>query len=216
MKNVLIGIAGGSASGKTTLASTLNDAFDHQVILLKQDNYYKANADMSFEERSKLNFDHPDAFETDLMVADLKRLKRGIPIEHPVYSFIEHTRMDRRVEMKPGKVIIVEGILIFENPALVDLMDIKVYIDTDPDLRFIRRMMRDVNERGRSLESVVSQYLQTAKPMHDRFIAPSKRVADIIIPNNGDFPKVAVDMLVNRIRNFLTEEEPELWQEKLP
>lgn len=204
METIVIGIAGGSASGKTTLAQKLGEAFHTEVVLLKHDNYYKAHDELPLEERKKLNFDHPDAYDTAELVADLKKLKRGEAIEQPLYSYVEHTRLKERVRQEPGKVVIVEGILIFENEPLQKLMDIKVYIDTDDDLRFIRRLLRDVKERGRNLDSVIEQYVNTAKPMHHRFVEPSKRKADIIIPNNGEFNNVAVSMLIDKVRTILS------------
>lgn len=203
MDNIVIGIAGGSASGKTTLADTINSAFDHRVVMLRHDYYYKSHSDMPLEERRKLNFDHPDAYDNDLIINDLIRLKRGEIVFHPQYSYIEHTRLPELVRMEPGKVIIVEGILIFSDRALRDLMDIKVYIDTDSDLRFIRRLMRDVKERGRDLDSVIGQYLTTTKIMHDTFVEQTKRLADVIIPNNGELNQVAVNMLIDKIHAIL-------------
>lgn len=203
METVVIGIAGGSASGKTTLAQRIGEAFYEDVAILKHDNYYKAHDDIPLEERRKLNFDHPDAYDTAEFVEDLKRLKRGEAVDQPVYSYVEHTRLPERRRQEPAKVVIVEGILIFENEDLVKQMDIKVYVDTDDDLRFIRRLLRDVKERGRDLQSVIDQYVNTAKPMHHRFVEPSKRRADIIIPNNGEFNNVAVSMLIDKIRMIL-------------
>ncbi len=203
MEPVIIGIAGGSASGKTTLASEIGEAFPSEVVILKHDNYYKAHDELPLEERRKLNFDHPDAYATEELIADLVRLKRGEPIDHPVYSYIEHTRLPERKHMESAHVIIVEGILIFENDDLVKLMDIKVYVETDDDLRFIRRALRDVKERGRDLDSVIEQYVNLTKPMHHRFVEPSKRKADVIIPNNGEFNRVAVSMLIDKIGSIL-------------
>ncbi|MBE6070861.1 MAG: uridine kinase [Clostridium butyricum] len=205
MKNtMIIGIAGGSGSGKTTLAQKIKDYFDEEVAILCHDYYYKSNDNISIEERKKLNYDHPNSFETELLIEHLKMLKNGDKIEHPVYSFVEHTRLKETVEVKPKKVIIVEGILIFENKELCDLMDIKVFVDTDADVRIIRRLLRDVQERGRDLDSVVSQYLGTVKPMHEEFVDPSKKRADIIIPEGGD-NIVALSMILERIKNFINE-----------
>jgi len=199
---MIIGIAGGSGSGKTTLAKNIREVFDDEVIILCHDYYYKSNEGISLEERKKLNYDHPDSFDTDLLIDHLKQLRKGNVIYHPVYSFVEHTRLDETVEIKPTKVIILEGILIFENKELCDLMDIKVFVDTDGDVRIIRRLLRDVKERGRDLDSVINQYLGTVKPMHEEFVDPSKRRADIIIPEGGA-NTVALSMLLERIRNFI-------------
>jgi uridine kinase len=199
---MIIGIAGGSGSGKTTLAKNIREVFDDEVIILCHDYYYKSNEGIPLEERKKLNYDHPDSFDTDLLINHLKQLREGKVIYHPVYSFVEHTRLDETVEVKPTKVIILEGILIFENKELCDLMDIKVFVDTDGDVRIIRRLLRDVKERGRDLDSVINQYLGTVKPMHEEFVDPSKRRADIIIPEGGA-NTVALSMLLERIRNFI-------------
>ncbi|EHI99340.1 MULTISPECIES: uridine kinase [unclassified Clostridium] len=199
---MIIGIAGGSGSGKTTLAQNIKEVFNEEVVILCHDYYYKSNEGIPFEERKKLNYDHPDSFDTDLLIDQLKELKEGKIIYHPVYSFVEHTRLNQTVEVKPTKVIIVEGILIFENKELCDLMDIKVFVDTDGDVRIIRRLLRDVKERGRDLDSVINQYLSTVKPMHEEFVDPSKKRADIIIPEGGE-NTVALSMLLERIRNFI-------------
>jgi uridine kinase len=199
---MIIGIAGGSGSGKTTLAQNIKEVFNEEVVILCHDYYYKANEGIPFEERKKLNYDHPDSFDTDLLIEQLKELKEGRIIYHPVYSFVEHTRLNQSIEVKPAKVIIIEGILIFENKELCDLMDIKVFVDTDGDVRIIRRLLRDVKERGRDLDSVINQYLSTVKPMHEEFVDPSKKRADIIIPEGGE-NTVALSMLLERIKNFI-------------
>mgnify|MGYP001388102504 CR=1 FL=1 len=199
---MIIGIAGGSGSGKTTLAQNIKEVFNDEIVILCHDYYYKANEGICLEERKKLNYDHPDSFETDLLIYQLRALRQGKTIYHPVYSFVEHTRLNDTVEVKPAKVIIVEGILIFENKELCDLIDIKVFVDTDGDVRIIRRLLRDVQERGRDLNSVVDQYLNTVKPMHEEFVDPSKRRADIIIPEGG-CNTVALSMLLEKIRNFI-------------
>lgn len=205
MKDVMvIGIAGGSGSGKTTLAQRIKDVFGEEIVILCHDYYYKSNDGISMEERKKLNYDHPNSFDTDLLVDQLKDLKQGKTINHPVYSFVEHTRLSETVEVKPAKVIVVEGILIFENKELCDLMDIKVFVDTDADVRIIRRLLRDVKERGRDLDSVVNQYLGTVKPMHEEFVDPSKKRADIIIPEGGA-NDVALNMLLEKIKSFLVQ-----------
>ena len=205
MKDVMvIGIAGGSGSGKTTLAEKIREVFNDEVTILCHDYYYKSNEGFSLQERKKLNYDHPNSFDTDFLIDQLKELKEGNKIHHPVYSFVEHTRLVETVEVKSTKVVIVEGILIFQNKELSDLMDIKVFVDTDGDVRIIRRLLRDVKERGRDLESVVNQYLNTVKPMHERFVDPSKRRADIIIPEGGE-NTVALSMLLEKIRNFINK-----------
>ena len=205
MENIMIiGIAGGTGSGKTTLTQRIKEAFADNIVVLSHDYYYKSNSDLPFEERTKLNYDHPNAFDTDLLIEHMKQLKEGKTIHHPVYSFVEHTRMDETVEVKPAKVIILEGILIFENKELCDLMDIKVFVDTDADLRIIRRLLRDVKERGRDLDSVITQYIGTVKPMHEEFVDPSKKRADIIIPEGG-FNSVALSMLLEQVRNFIAK-----------
>ena len=196
--SLVIGIAGGSGSGKTTFANKIIKHFGGAVATLNHDFYYKAYAELTLEERKRKNFDHPDAFDTDLMIADLIRLKSGEDIERPVYSYKDFTRMDETVSVKSCPVIVVDGILIFENKELRDLFDIKVYIDTDSDVRLIRRLLRDVEERGRDLSSVVNQYLGTVKPMHERFVEPSKRYADVIVPQGGR-NVVALEMVINRI-----------------
>ncbi|MGN0144869.1 MAG: uridine kinase [Clostridium sp.] len=199
---MVIGIAGGSGSGKTTLSQKIKDVFKDEVSILCHDYYYKANDGLTLEERKKLNYDHPNSFDTDLLIEQVKELKAGKTIKHPVYSFVEHTRLNETVEVRPTKVIIIEGILIFENKELCDLMDIKVFVDTDGDLRIIRRLLRDVKERGRDIDSVVNQYIETVKPMHEEFVEPSKRRADIIIPEGGA-NDVALSMLLDKISNFI-------------
>ena len=201
-RTMVIGIAGGTGSGKSTLADRLKEAFEGEMVSLSHDYYYKSNDHLTYEERTKLNYDHPDAFDTELLIEHVKQVKEGKAIEHPVYSFVEHTRMKEKVKVEPARVILVDGILIFENKELCDLMDIKVFVDTDADVRIIRRLLRDVQERGRSMDSVISQYLNTVKPMHEEFVEPSKKRADIIIPEGG-FNSVALDMLLERVRSFI-------------
>ncbi|MCX7710596.1 MAG: uridine kinase [Clostridia bacterium] len=203
---VIIGIAGGTGSGKSTLANRLKEEFQEDVTLLCQDYYYKSFDHLSFEDRKNLNFDHPNSFDSQLLIDQLKKLKKMEPIERPVYSFIEHRRLEEFVLEEPKRVIILEGILIFENPALIELMDIKIFVDTDADIRFARRLVRDIHERGRDIDSVVTQYLSTVKPMHEAFIEPNKKHADIIIPEGG-MNHVAVSMLVDKVRSILTNWE---------
>lgn len=205
-KVIIIGIAGGTGSGKSTMINRINEQFNDAVTILSHDYYYKAHDDITFEERAKLNYDHPDSFDTDLMIEHIKQLKNGHQIQRPVYDFTTHNRKAETVTVTPSKVIIVEGILIFENTELLDLFDIKVFIDTDADVRIIRRILRDVKERGRTLESVVNQYITTVKLMHEQFVEPSKKKADIIIPEGG-YNLVALEMLNERIHALLNNKQ---------
>lgn len=182
----IIGIAGGTASGKTTIVNKLKDFFGNDVELISHDCYYKAHDDMPYEERAKLNYDHPSSFDTDLMIKDIMDLKSGKTIYRPVYDFSIHNRVPETVEVQPKKVILIEGILIFENKELRDLMDIKIFVDTDADERLMRRIIRDMEFRGRTIESILTQYKETVKPMHEEFVEPSKKYADIIIPRGGE------------------------------
>lgn len=201
-KVIVIGIAGGTGSGKSTMIKKIKEEFGDDITMISHDFYYKRHVGLTYEERSQLNYDHPDAFDTDLMIEHIKELKEWKSIERPVYDFTIHNRVDETVVVKPAKVVIVEGILIFENKELLDLFDIKVFIDTDADVRIIRRILRDVNERGRTLDSVVTQYLTTVKLMHEQFVEPSKKQADIIVPEGG-FNVVALEMLNQRIYSLL-------------
>ena len=201
---IIIGIAGGTGCGKSTMINRIKEQFDQAVTILSHDFYYKPHHDLTYEERTKLNYDHPDAFDTDLMIEHIHQLKAGNWIERPVYDFTTHDRREETVTVVPSKVIIVEGILIFENKELLDLLDIKVFIDTDADVRIIRRIMRDVKDRGRTLESVVDQYLTTVKLMHEQFVEPSKKKADIIVPEGG-YNVVALEMLNQRIQALLNQ-----------
>ena len=194
-----IGIAGGTGSGKTTITRRLLQKFSSNVSVIYHDNYYKAHNDLNYEQRSLLNYDCPDAFDTELMLRDLKRLRAGEAIRCPVYDYTIHNRSEKTVLVKPSPVVIVEGILILQDPRLCELLDIKIFVDTDADVRILRRIVRDVRDRGRSLESVVDQYLTTVKPMQEMYVEPSKRNADIIIPEGGH-NLVAMDMLIERIR----------------
>ena len=197
-KVMTIGIAGGTGSGKTTITRRLQQRFADNVSVIYHDNYYKAHNDMTYEERAKLNYDCPDAFDTERMVRDLKELRAGRSVRCPVYDYTVHNRSDKTVLVNPSPVIIVEGILIFQDPGLCELLDIKIFVDTDADVRILRRIVRDVRDRGRSLQSVVDQYLTTVKPMHEMYVEPSKRNADIIVPEGGH-NLVAMDMLIERI-----------------
>lgn len=182
----IIGIAGGTASGKTTIVNKLKDFFKNDVELISHDCYYKAHNDMPYEERAKLNYDHPSSFETEKMIQDIMNLKEGKTIYRPVYDFSIHNRVDKTVKVEPKKVILIEGILIFENKELRELMDIKIFVDTDADERLMRRIIRDMKFRGRTIESILTQYEDTVKPMHEEFVEPSKKYADIIIPRGGE------------------------------
>ena len=199
MQPFVIGIAGGSGSGKTTFANKIVEALGEQVTVLCHDFYYAPFADMPLEERKRQNFDHPASFDTALMAEQLSALKQGQPVERPVYSYTAFTRLGETVPLLPNPVIIVEGILILESRALRELMDIKIFVDTDPDVRFIRRLVRDMAQRDRSVDSVVRQYLSTVKPMHEQFVEPSKRYADVIVPQGGEI-QVALEMVLERIR----------------
>jgi len=199
---IIIGIAGGTGSGKSTLADNIKKEFENNITMLSHDYYYKDHPDLSFEERVKLNYDHPDSIETSLLIEHLKKLKNGEIIYRPNYSFVEHKREETTVEVVPKKVIILDGILIFENKELRDMMDIKIFVDTDADIRFIRRLLRDVEKRGRTLNSVVSQYCTTVKPMHEQFVEPSKKFADIIVPEGGH-NEVALNMIIEKVRSIM-------------
>ena len=202
MDVLVIGIAGGTGSGKTTLTNNLKNHFGDKITVVYHDNYYKRHDEMTYEERSLLNYDIPQAFDTDMFVEHLKMLKNNQAIDCPVYDYTIHNRSDEIVRIMPQKVIIVEGILIFENQELCDLMDIKVFVDTDADTRILRRAMRDMKERARTIESITQQYLTTVKPMYDEYIAPTKRYADIIIPNDVKHD-VAIEILSAKIKEII-------------
>ncbi|MDO5475483.1 MAG: uridine kinase [Eubacteriales bacterium] len=205
MDTILIGIAGGSGSGKTTLANSLVNYFgENEVSILRHDNYYRRRDEMTLEERTRINYDHPDAFDTELLCEHIRQLKSGHPVEMPVYDYSIHNRSDRSTVVLPNPVIILEGIMIFAEPVLVNLMDFKIFVDTDADERILRRIVRDVKKRGRSLDSVIRQYRETVKPMHEQFVEPSKRKADIIIPEGGK-NAAAMQVIVELIRSRLRE-----------
>lgn len=193
-----IGIAGGTGSGKTTITRLLSERFDKDVSVIYYDNYYKAHDDLTYEERAKINYDCPDAFDTDLFLEDVAKLKRGEDVLCPVYDYTVHNRSNQTLLIKSAPVILLEGILLLSDERIRKLLDIKIFVDTDADVRILRRIMRDVKERKRSLESVVEQYLTTVKPMHEMYVEPSKRYANIIIPEGGH-NMVAVNMLMERI-----------------
>lgn len=205
MNRIIIGIAGGTGSGKTTIAKKIYQAFKDSAVILSHDFYYKPHEEMSFEERTKLNYDHPDSLETELLVAHIKQLKDGIAIHHPTYDFASHSRLSWELT-EPAQVIIVEGILIFTSKEICDLCDVKLFVDTDADVRFIRRLRRDVEKRGRSMDSVITQYLNTVKPMHEQFVEPSKAKADLIIPEGGH-NVLAISMIVDGIKKKLSQGE---------
>ncbi len=205
MQRIVIGMAGGTGSGKTTLAERISRAFGGDALLLSMDCYYKDNSHLAFEERVKTNYDHPDAYDIPLIVEHIKALKDGKHIDHPTYDFSQHVRGEKWVGLDSARVIIVEGILVFAIKEIVDLLDIKIFVDTDADVRILRRITRDVNERGRDLNSVVRQYLTTVKPMHEHFVEPSKRMADVIVPEGGH-NDVAYSMIVNAIHRKIMSE----------
>lgn len=205
MQPILIGVAGGSGSGKTTVSETILDRVGRdRIAYLQHDAYYRDRSGMAFEERVKINYDHPDSLETDLLVTHLKELRARRPVEVPVYDFAWHTRKTETRHVEPRPVILVDGILIFVDRDLREMFDIKIFVDTDADLRFIRRLERDIAERGRTRESVVNQYLETVRPMHLDFVEPSKRYADLIIPEGG-FNQIPIDMVVARINALIGE-----------
>ena len=206
-KPVIIGVTGGSGSGKTTVSRAIFEQLHgHSLLMLQEDSYYNDQSDMPFEERIKTNYDHPNAFDTELLVKQLKDLLDWKTIEKPIYDYTEHTRSSEVEKVEPKEVIILEGILVLNDPALRDLMDIKIFVDTDDDIRIIRRIQRDIEERGRSLQSVIDQYKSTVKPMYHQFIESTKRYADIIVPEGGE-NQVAIDLLVTKVRDILRKRE---------
>ena len=201
MGSIIIGIAGGTGSGKSTFTNRIKEEFGDRVCVVYYDNYYKAHDDMSFEERKLINYDHPDSFETDLLVEHLHKLREGIPIRCPVYDYTIHNRTDRTIEIKPADVIIIEGILVLYDRRLAEMMDIKIYVDADADERILRRVIRDVKERGRDVEGIARQYLTTVKPMHYAFVEPTKYTADLVI--NSAYNNVAFDVIRVKIETLL-------------
>ena len=202
METLTIGIAGGTGSGKTTITKKIIAEFGSDVSVIHHDSYYKAHDDMTYEERCKLNYDRPDSFDTPLLLEHLRALKAGKPVDAPVYDYTVHNRSQETERINPARVLLVEGILIYAEPELCRELDIKIYVDTDADVRILRRIVRDVKKRGRTLDSVIDQYLTTVKPMHEEFVEPSKRRADIIIPEGGR-NTVALEMVLERIRGYL-------------
>jgi uridine kinase len=204
---ILIGIAGGTGSGKSTIAREIYKHFDSTCIaMIEQDSYYKDQSTLSLEERVKINYDHPDAFDTSLLVQHLNLLLEGGSVENPIYNFEIHNRREETIVVYPREIIIVEGILVLQEKVLRDMLDIKIYVDTDADVRFIRRLVRDINERGRTTDSVINQYLNVVKPMHEQFTEPTKRYADIIIPEGGQ-NKVAIDIITANISQILQKHQ---------
>lgn len=205
MKPIVIGIAGGSASGKTSIAKKLKEHFSvtKHVVIIRMDDYYKDQSSIPMEERLETNYDHPFAFDMDLLVSDVRDLKDGKSIDKPVYDFMNHTRSDYREHIKCSDVIVIEGLMTLDNEKLRELLDIKVFVDAPADIRFIRRLIRDVNKRGRSLDHVIDQYISTVRVMHEQFVEPSKRHADIIIPE-GAHNTVAIDLLTTKISSIIS------------
>jgi uridine kinase len=204
-KPVVIGVTGGSVSGKTSVTKAIYESLkDHSILVLEQDYYYKDQSDLPFEERLKTNYDHPLAFDNDLLIKHIEKLLRYETIDKPVYDYSIHTRSENVIPVNPKDVIILEGILVLEDERLRNLMDIKLYVDTDPDLRIIRRLTRDIRDRGRTFDSVIDQYLNVVRPMHNQFIEPTKRYADIIIPEGGH-NHVAIDLMVTKIQTILEQ-----------
>ena len=202
-RRLVIGICGGTGLGKTTITDRVIAALPQEsALVLQQDHYYKDLPHLPLDERAKQNFDHPDAMDTPLLVEHVRRLREGQAIERPVYDFTQHRRLPQTVRLEAKLALIIEGILIFENRALRELMDIKIFVDTDADLRFLRRLQRDIRERGRTVDSVIAQYLSTVRPMHMEFIEPSKRYADVIIPEGG-YNEVGIDLVIQKIRSLL-------------
>ena len=204
-KICVVGIAGGSASGKTTIVNRIREKFGDDIVVISHDSYYKAHNDLSYDERSRLNYDHPSSFDTELLIEDVKKLKRGEEIDIPVYDYAIHNRSEQTIHVVPKPVILLEGILILENKELRDLMDVKVFVDTDADERLMRRIRRDTIERARSVDSVLTQYGETVKPMHEQFIEPSKKYADLIIPRGGE-NLTGINIFTEHLQSMLREE----------
>ncbi len=206
-KPVVIGVSGGTGSGKSTVAKAIFKSLpDENILILEQDAYYKDQSNLTYDERVKTNYDHPLAFDTDLLIKHIKQLCEHKCIEKPIYNFSIHNREEKTIKIQPKEIIIIEGIMILEDARLRNLMDIKIFVDTDADVRIIRRITRDINERGRTLESVIEQYLTTVKPAHEQFIEPTKKYADIIIPEGG-YNKVAIDLMTTKVMSIIKEKQ---------
>lgn len=206
-KPVVIGVCGGTGSGKSTVAKAIFKSLpEDNILIIEQDAYYKDQSNLTYEERVKTNYDHPLAFDTDLLIAHIKQLCEHKAIDKPIYNFSKHNRETESIHVKPREIIIIEGIMILEDERLRELMDIKIFVDTDADVRIIRRITRDINERGRTLESVIDQYLTTVKPAHEQFIEPMKKYADIIIPEGG-YNKVAIDLMTTKVMSIIKEKQ---------
>lgn len=204
---IIIGVTGGSGSGKTSVSHAMCDSLaGHSILMVEEDSYYKNQDHLPMEERVKTNYDHPDAFDTDLLIEQLNDLLNWKSIKKPVYDYVAHTRSKEVVEVEPTEVIILEGILVLNDPRVRDLLDIKIFVDTDDDIRLLRRIQRDMEERGRSLDSIITQYISTVKPMYHQFIEPTKRYADIIIPEGGQ-NQVAIDIMVTKVRDILRQNQ---------
>lgn len=202
---IIIGVTGGSGSGKTSVSRAIFEKLgDHSILQIEEDSYYKSQDDKPMEQRVSVNYDHPDAFDTDLLIEQLTELLNYRAIDKPVYDYTIHTRSKETVHVEPKDVIVLEGILVLNDPRLRDLMDIKIFVDTDDDIRIIRRIKRDMEERGRSLQSIIDQYMKTVKPMYHQFIEPTKRYADVIVPEGGE-NEVAIDLLVTKVKDILTK-----------
>lgn len=204
-KPIVIGVAGGSGSGKTSVTKSIYEHFQNQsILIIEQDYYYKDQSELPFEERLKTNYDHPLAFDNDLLIKHIKQLLEHKTVNKPVYDYTLHTRSNKVIEVEPKEVIILEGILVLEDERLRNLMDIKLFVDTDADIRIIRRLLRDIKERGRTIDSVIDQYVNVVRPMHNQFIEPTKRYADIILPEGGQ-NHVAIDLMVTKIQTILEQ-----------
>lgn len=204
MNPIIIGIAGGTGSGKTCVTKAIQESISDHITVIPQDAYYKDFSDLNFEQRNSINYDHPNAIDIALMINHIRALKDSVPVKQPIYDFKTHSRLDEIIKVYPNSIIVIEGILIFENEELRKLLDIKIYVDTDSDIRILRRIERDIAERGRSLDSIIQRYRTMVRPMHIRFVEPTKRFADIIVPEGGH-NRIAIDMIISRLKHILVE-----------